>query len=101
MGTREHGLRTTEALRSLHRDGRFDEAAHAFEEPFVLSRWPALWWSIYLARRDAGDTALATEVLRRYLATATLEADERSRLQERLRILERHPEYSTAMTPEG
>ena len=50
---------------------RFAEAAAEFEAAYAIHPHPLLLHNIYLARRDLGDVAGATEALRRYLEVAT------------------------------
>jgi hypothetical protein len=69
---------------------RFAEAAAEFEAAYAALPHPTLLHNIYLARRDMGDLAGATEALTRYLADATdLTANDRRLLEARLAAMRR------------
>jgi len=73
----------------LYRDGRFRDAAVAFERAYQLSGRPAMLRNLYLARRDSGDVVGAVDALRRYLADdTTISAEERTLLRARLRAMD-------------
>ena len=67
--------------------GRFHEAASEFRQAYELSSRPALLYNIFLAHRDAGDTANAVAALRAYL-DAEPEAPNAELLRARLSTLE-------------
>lgn len=89
-----------EAGRAHYDAGRFSEALVEFEAALELSGRATLLYNIYLCRIDLGDIDRAADALRRYLATAEIEADERPSLQARLAALERRIAERRAVAPE-
>lgn len=69
-------------------NGDFLKAAAEFEEAYAIYKRPALLYNIYLAYRDANDTARAADALRRYLAEEQ-DIDNRGQLEARLANLEK------------
>lgn len=67
--------------------GRFEQAASEFEQAYKLSNRPELLYNIYIARRDAANTAGAVEALRGYLDKVP-DAPDRINLKARLKSLE-------------
>ncbi len=87
--------------RAYYNSGRFADAAREFQLAYEQSHRPALLHNIFLARRDMGDTVAARDALQQYLALdATIEAEERRRLEARLVALNetiaRQPPTATA-----
>jgi tetratricopeptide (TPR) repeat protein len=79
--------------------GEFTKAAAEFEEAYRISQRPALLYNLYVAYRDAGDTANAARTLREYLAKEQ-NIENRPQLEARLVALERTPATpTTAATP--
>jgi tetratricopeptide (TPR) repeat protein len=73
--------------REYYEQGRFAEAATAFEAAYGLSGRPSLLYNVYLAYRDAQDTRNAARSLRGYLA-AVADAPDREHLSARLQALD-------------
>jgi len=79
--------------------GRFAEAAREFEAAYTIHPHPELLHNLYLARRDTGDVAGATDALTRYLTTARdLSASDRRLLEGRLAGMQRQLTASTTAT---
>jgi tetratricopeptide (TPR) repeat protein len=73
--------------REYYEQGRFADAAKEFEVAYGMSGRGSLLFNVYLAYRDAQDTANAARALRGYLA-ATPDAADREHLSARLAALE-------------
>ncbi len=81
--------------RELYGQGRFAEAAKEFEVAYGLSGRGQLLYNVYLAYRDAQDTANAARALRGYLA-AVPDASDREHLSARLAVLDATLQQSQA-----
>lgn len=73
--------------RAAYDDGRFAEAAEAFEQAYRLSGRDALLYNLYLAHRDANQQEQAAEALRAFLAKVK-DIENRGQLEARLRALD-------------
>lgn len=73
--------------RTLYDAGRFKEAAEEWEKAHALSGRSELLYNIYVAYRDASNTAQAVSALERYLASDAVPADQRINLEARLEAL--------------
>jgi tetratricopeptide (TPR) repeat protein len=84
--------------RAHYDNGDFVKAAAEFEAAFAASQKPALLYNVYLAYRDANDTANAARALREYL-TKEKEVENRQQLEAKLRALEAALAAETAAAP--
>jgi tetratricopeptide (TPR) repeat protein len=74
--------------RAQYENGAFRDAAASFERAYELSKRDVLWYNLYLAYRDAGDSVKAATALRNYL-TRVEEVENRAQLEARLESLDR------------
>ncbi|MCS6798721.1 MAG: tetratricopeptide repeat protein [Myxococcota bacterium] len=74
--------------RAYHDSGRFLEAAREFETAYRLSQRPQLLYNIFVAYRDAGETARAADALARYIELVP-DAEDIATLRARLEVMRR------------
>jgi len=85
--------------RSLYDAGRFTESAEEWEKAYALSNRAELLYNIYVAYRDANDTAKAADALERYLASDVVPESQRLNLQARLEALREAQQNEAAAEP--